>query len=887
MAATHMVQSAEELVELQLALQHHLRHRAQQMKQGRGLQALLLSDMALRGSSPERARQLAAPWETAVLQPHACRQAPAAWAAGGGGAGTRGSAVPPLMGWRAPPPAAAARLRLQPAAMAPSDGVRLRSRAALRRPIGGSGAASAAARGADAGFLDHVGEVPDESVQAAASGSGQRPAVGAARALPWTPPPRPRTPAAPQQHLRSLPLSALLPRELPAGAPNAPDRPCGRRSALRAADALPHQSEAAPDAAPAAAADPSPARLSELERPQSPSSGPYHGNQRVNGGPRGEVTCEDPDGGEGSIVISLSNVDDDSVQAFETNKEVKLVMPASARQALSNIAMDFRGTLLASLRVRITSSGPMIAGAEHRRHVTLEDAAGDKISAISWSGYATDQHLGDGYFYASNLEITRRAQALRVFAPSPPLDAAGLRGALDLFVEQLGVLKDPGSASFVQAYGLLERLAQTNAFALLFDCADPDGLLCAVVAACVEAARVNEAGRLDGLLGQVLAGVLDGSDGLPAAALSSLLLELSPQRSGSLARGLVCRTLRSLELRSASLSINDLVSSMLLQGRTSSEEVGSIGTAPDELEAVMGIVHELFAISPTLVTKALPNLRDDLRSPERLRRLLATRCVGRMLSQFHVSGASVVERPLCETYPLLLDSHLDRLDDADEEVRLAALEGAGAIISAACSLGASVVFNAEVSRGGGAAVAKAAESYREAVVGHYLDPSDTVRFRLIQIARDIALASEAGYEFLAPVLPNIFGRILDKRADIREESADAAARLYGKYAVPALTTCQYKVAERLAWVPQLICEAFSVFAGGRLGHTARLEEHIEQHLLGSSAGLEAPKRALTLAGFYCFASRHSTSRKGLMTLLSRKLRVIPVPVDLAATASEV
>jgi len=88
--------------------------------------------------------------------------------------------------------------------------------------------------------------------------------------------------------------------------------------------------------------------------------------------------------------------------------------------------------------------------------------------------------------------------------------------------------------------------------------------------------------------------------------------------------------------------------------------------------------------------------------------------------------------------------------------------------------------------------------------------------------------------------------------------------------LPAWTEGRGEGGKALAWVPQLLCEAYSVFVGGQLGQTAQLEELIEQHVLGCGAKLEAPQRALALLGFCASAGCQDGPAQGLELLLRRK-----------------
>jgi hypothetical protein len=299
-----------------------------------------------------------------------------------------------------------------------------------------------------------------------------------------------------------------------------------------------------------------------------------------------------------------------------------------------------------------------------------------------------------------------------------------------------------------------------------------------------------------------------------------------------------------------------------LYGPSSNTKEADDGEGPEL--AVSGIAYELFVIDPALVSRVLPNVQGDLVNDDSGRRRAATRLIGKLLAHYvPASFSSTTRAPLTTTHPLLLDLYLGRFDDADDGVRLAALDGAAELLKTAAALGTDT-------RIGALAVVRAAEALLPKLDERSLDPSEAVRLRVVEVAANVASDSAGGLQLLATVLQKIFSRIWDKRAPVREACAEALSCLYAKHALPAWIEGRFDAAESLTWVPQLLCKAFSISVDQHLGRTAQLEEHIERHILGCSDGLNASQRALALLGFCVSASGDEAASRGLGLLLGRK-----------------
>ncbi|CAK0900897.1 unnamed protein product, partial [Prorocentrum cordatum] len=453
------------------------------------------------------------------------------------------------------------------------------------------------------------------------------------------------------------------------------------------------------------------------------------------------------------------------------------------------------------------------------------------------------------------------AEVLRIFAPEPPLGPAALRGALELFVDQLALLEEPlDTPLHVHAVGLLERLAELRALVLLFDCESPEALLDALVAAALRAATGAGARHLSAALSELVAAPLREADELPRGCQALLIEALAPAGgpgARDCARDVARRVLGSL----GSTAVAAQVNAYLI------DELHGPAQAPADAGSLLGSACELFVIEPAFVVRLLPHLQEDLQCADGARRRAATQAAGRMLSSAAVvEGPAGQRSPLLEAYPLLLDRYLERYVDVDDGVRAAALEGAGAILAAAAASGQSC----EGADGQwGVALASAAAKVRDELIGRCLDPCLAVRLRVVELAAEAA-GLPGGLELMGPAAPAIFRRVFDKKPLVREACIEAVGELYMERGLPAWVRGRPSEAARVLWAPQLLCEAFLALAGGRLGQTAQLEECLERCVLGCAGGLDAHGRAQAILGLCAAAAGSEDAARGLELLLARK-----------------
>jgi len=451
------------------------------------------------------------------------------------------------------------------------------------------------------------------------------------------------------------------------------------------------------------------------------------------------------------------------------------------------------------------------------------------------------------------------AEVFRIHAPNPPFrEASQLRSIMVLFIEQLNTLMD--TSLFTRGLGLLERLSEVCAFMLIFDCADQDELLVDLVEVCIGVARGSTSERLEAPLFQVLSSVLSEADEVPKCVWGALVELLTTRGRNPRAASLARRVLGALANRSAAVPINEFLNASLYAAPKQDEDAAQHmieSEANHQRNALLAATVELFKIDPSLTGRVLPNLQADLQCSNAERRQAVTKCMGEILAHHHAGSSS---EPLMIRMPILFDKFLERLGDADESVRLAALDGVEAMLVTAVA-----DSNEEGTHSG--TMMNIVRRIGNELKTRCLDPNEEVRIRVVHLASKIA-ESATGLGFVYPVLPVILHRVLDKKPRVRDACIDALGHLYAQHALPAWIDGQQEQAEKFAFVPQHLCEAYAVFSASRLGHTIELETCLEEHVLG--CGRSADQRGLALAGLLASVAGHDVAKKGLYQLLARK-----------------
>lgn len=458
------------------------------------------------------------------------------------------------------------------------------------------------------------------------------------------------------------------------------------------------------------------------------------------------------------------------------------------------------------------------------------------------------------------------AECLRIFAPEPPFDAQRLRTILQSFIEQIAVFAEQMDTNFIHRVGLLEKLTEVHAFSLIFECPKPEALLVELVQISLSTFRAKGNLHVEGLLSQALVALLQEADEVPGTVIENLVLELSTKiQNTQQSDGVASRVLLGMAARCARQVNQLLLKALHARPGDGSEELCKLAENPS---SVFEIIHQLFLLEPSLVSHVMPSLEVELRARDVDRRYAATKVIGSLLVCRTVSPTNPQETSvLLEAEPLLLDRFLDRFSDEDVKIRQAALDGAMNLFEAAAIAGGHRV--GDHGSASEVAVVSAAVRARGQLVDRCLDPSVAVRLRAVEVAAEAA-SSTAGLDLLAPSLPEIFHRVRDKSPLVREASIEAAASLYKMHALPAWTEGRYEAAKSLAWGPQVLCEAYSLLAGGRLGHTAMLEEVLERYILGCEETFEAPQRALALLGFHASVAAGGEEAAGGFGLLMRR-----------------
>eukprot|EP00403_Amphidinium_massartii_P001663 CAMPEP_0178378994 /NCGR_PEP_ID=MMETSP0689_2-20121128/4712_1 /TAXON_ID=160604 /ORGANISM="Amphidinium massartii, Strain CS-259" /LENGTH=1290 /DNA_ID=CAMNT_0019999079 /DNA_START=26 /DNA_END=3898 /DNA_ORIENTATION=+ len=459
------------------------------------------------------------------------------------------------------------------------------------------------------------------------------------------------------------------------------------------------------------------------------------------------------------------------------------------------------------------------------------------------------------------------SEAFRVFAPEPPLQAEQLEASVSLFLEQLSLLSQVGAGEASDRLALLQRLVEVKAFVLIFECGDPAALTLELVMLSLKVARSGDKHSAVGLLSQAVASVLQDAEDIPAQVLRVLLDALLPNRSEeSKVRMLVHSILAPLATKSAAAAVNEYLSACLQQEDDSGSKEGKRKHLLD-LAAAFEVVSEVYKIDTHLCSRVMPLLQASLEATSVQRRTQATQASGRILAQ--IPSAGDPRAALVTADPIFFERFLERASDAEDSVRLAALDGCEALLLTAASrkLAAQPLGNAASSSS--QVLDAAVAEVLKVIDARALDPHEALRARVVQLAESVA-GSVVGLQLLAPQLQSILRRMLDKRPRVREASLHAAAVIYGTHVLPAWTSGDSEAALSLAWLPRRLCEAYTYFVAGKIGHTTQLEESMEQYLLGCGATYGTAQRARALAGLCSSVASDATALKGFTLLLGRK-----------------
>eukprot|EP00929_Paragymnodinium_shiwhaense_P089752 TRINITY_DN49944_c0_g1_i3.p1 TRINITY_DN49944_c0_g1~~TRINITY_DN49944_c0_g1_i3.p1 ORF type:complete len:1675 (-),score=485.79 TRINITY_DN49944_c0_g1_i3:112-5073(-) len=457
-------------------------------------------------------------------------------------------------------------------------------------------------------------------------------------------------------------------------------------------------------------------------------------------------------------------------------------------------------------------------------------------------------------------------EGFRIFAPDCPVDLEKVPRILELLNEQLVKLAIRPDA---ERMSLVAKAQKMRMFVLVFEMVESKKLLTELVRSSIRVLRCDALGDFRGVLYDLLRDLLLAAAGdLPPTAVASLVEELMPSHETSLARADVKKLLLhitdSISVGSnqnlTMQAINEYMKALLYAKSSARARRADI---VEQMQDAYAAVYELFTLDASFVTHILPNLQADLKSEDVHRRAAATQLVGRLLA-YHPQVPDRIAVAL--TQPMLRSRLHERFEDADQAVRLAAMDAGGYLLEVAAAL----LGEGPVRPGSNAAaIVEAAEAVREPFLQRCLDPSEVIRLKALHIAADVA-ESPSGLRLLDSVLAEIFARILDKKPAVRETCAQKAAELYAAHALPRVVAGDLAVSQRLAWIPRLLCEAYHVFVGGCLGFTTEIEFLIERNILGCGGGLNAQERALAFLAFRAAVSDHQAARQGFLLIFQRK-----------------
>eukprot|EP00405_Crypthecodinium_cohnii_P031593 CAMPEP_0206524098 /NCGR_PEP_ID=MMETSP0324_2-20121206/68000_1 /ASSEMBLY_ACC=CAM_ASM_000836 /TAXON_ID=2866 /ORGANISM="Crypthecodinium cohnii, Strain Seligo" /LENGTH=1559 /DNA_ID=CAMNT_0054018637 /DNA_START=19 /DNA_END=4698 /DNA_ORIENTATION=- len=502
-------------------------------------------------------------------------------------------------------------------------------------------------------------------------------------------------------------------------------------------------------------------------------------------------------------------------------------------------------------------------------------------------------------------------EILRIYAPSPPFEAQTLKLLLDEFVEQVSLLADcPSMMLHVPLVGLIERLVEVHALVLIFEYEEEvrDNFIISLTSTLLKASTLDkhDIAPPQELLSELLLGVLLECDDIPPRALSMIVNSCVEDAKGiRVCAGqskFVSCTLLGLRSKPGALRfvqdcLMDIVGLAGTRGgggaapaspskpsgkgfiEEEDEEKEEGGAEPgDDLDPhdldpkqLGKLIRSFLELDPKFLLRALPQVQLHLRFQDSVWRVAMTELMGPLITSRKWAT------PLASSHPDLIHVFVERLEDLDDLVRIAAVKSACLVLQSVAENSTSKSENQSTSccLPSPEEVSTVALASRLAVAldGRALDSSMSVRLRVVEGVADI-LQSDGGLDLMAASLPQVMRRVLDKRPLVREATLDLVGTTYREHVLPKIASRELDRVRQFAWMPQLVCEAFATFGLHGLGNTSQAEEVLERCFLGcGESSFDEDTRALCFA-FFCWPNLEqgpeSHSFRGLTTLLTKK-----------------
>uniref|UniRef100_A0A7I4Y9Y5 Sister chromatid cohesion protein PDS5 A n=1 Tax=Haemonchus contortus TaxID=6289 RepID=A0A7I4Y9Y5_HAECO len=301
-------------------------------------------------------------------------------------------------------------------------------------------------------------------------------------------------------------------------------------------------------------------------------------------------------------------------------------------------------------------------------------------------------HLSDSRFLANSSKDVQiwlaccLADILRIFAPNVPLgDPTQLKEVLLFLVKTLKGLESPSNPLFRRYFYLLENISVVSTLVLCLELPHDESsqVIRMLIKTAMEVANgkewkgeireaSDESAAIDddgedksesrdkviALLIGIISKLLRDVDQVSAEILDVLFFYLiNPQKLNNRESYNMARQIIQVSQTSLEAAIQSLLTQSLLAGALP-RECDLVGSARKKL---YDVILELHGIAPELMAPVLPQLSSSLRAEDDQQRLLATKLVGKLVSN--------TKTRFYDDHPKLWKYYMDRFKDTFNEVR--------------------------------------------------------------------------------------------------------------------------------------------------------------------------------------------------------------------------
>jgi len=317
------------------------------------------------------------------------------------------------------------------------------------------------------------------------------------------------------------------------------------------------------------------------------------------------------------------------------------------------------------------------------------------------------------------------AEAMRIYAPNAPFSNTELKAILNLFVSQLQYIAKMNTPNFKRYYALLDRLADSQVFALLGEFPS-EGISEKLFRTLFESLVPGHSHKVQTLMLDIMTDVVHHSDAVPDEVLEIALgyLIKSAKRQSPVANHLAVSFFKQ-----CGNSLNDAIykffDAVLGMGKSSESDLA------DDAFELIEVLHD---INADMLLKVVPQLQDLLLIEDTPKRVQVTDLLGNMFSK---PGS-----PLIAQHKSLWQAFMARQNDKEAKVRVVLSEHIASFL-----------------------VHHADHQVTRTAIALVEDMTESVRIRAIAVVLEAATAQQKSIP--DKVIEAVQGRRLDKKASVR------------------------------------------------------------------------------------------------------------------------